>query len=443
MATYISQNINDTKIKIRWQETYVSEGLNKKLGNILPRGIYFGFNPVVVGQNVTLQVESGVGSIAVYNNKSNGISISIHESNDITLDFSSVPNGTSGFIVIRVNYLVGSPTVGQYLVIDTADLQVNDIVVCQFSKDAGGVITVNTTPGINRTLPDGSDPNSLPYVFVPKNHRFSNPIDHADGSIPAVKLDDPQTPFPELIFGSGKRLRGEYDASAVADDDKCQAKWGDGAQGYARILQDKQDFWLTKNARWDGNKFYLDNPNLYAYRISIFNSHTTDEGVSFWFALPGSGPRQWYRMFWYRPDPSQNGVQELLVGMDRNGVQAQKLRIIKSNGSGYADVAVRNLIIIDESTGSELRLKYLGSGLLAGEIPADSCIHRKTEILVRNNKYIFCSLSFEYLHEPNVIISLSQAISDGEYVYAFSMKNDLNVAVYYYFLYRIFRFDIF
>jgi len=43
MSTFVSGNIDFNQIKLRFEEPFVSDALNKKFFNTMPRGVYGGF----------------------------------------------------------------------------------------------------------------------------------------------------------------------------------------------------------------------------------------------------------------------------------------------------------------------------------------------------------------------------------------------------------------
>lgn len=116
------------KIKIRWEEPYVSEGLNRKL-SMLPSGVYRGascgptsptsqslrFGPDVYG------VGTFVDTMIVWNDLNNGYSVVIHDADTHVIDMSSrfssggtIPFDETWYLWIDAVYVIGDLTVATF-----------------------------------------------------------------------------------------------------------------------------------------------------------------------------------------------------------------------------------------------------------------------------------------------------------------------------------------
>lgn len=139
----IQKAINPEYIKMRWQEPYVSGGLNQKSFGVIPAGIYHGFKvtPGPTGREITVSTDdpfyesgdvSGYGagshdnaagySIAVYSDRrgtQSTIQIDMGVSGQEVFDLTGYDNQEL-FLVVRPRFVVGSWTDG-YLAVVTSD----------------------------------------------------------------------------------------------------------------------------------------------------------------------------------------------------------------------------------------------------------------------------------------------------------------------------------
>jgi len=196
--------------------------------------------------------------------------------------------------------------------------------------------------------------NQIKSYHIDANQIFSGHI--VPGTIAGYNLSDPLNPAPEIILGSGKRLRGEYDATASNDpNDRCQAKWGTGINGYTRII-DVQSITLSsgvndqnlpatiisKNLRWNGTNWYLDNTSLYGYMQVIRLRGDTQRGIDYYFATPGSGARTLYKFTSFRSSVNA-GIIELLLGQDKDGNNPNILELIRWADGALIDLRLKDL----------------------------------------------------------------------------------------------------
>ncbi len=253
------------------------------------------------------------------------------------------------------------------------------------------------------------------------------------------------------------------DASQILGEDKCQAKWGDGVNGYFRIIcvrsagaTGRTIWYFTQNLRWDGTNWYKDVPHRASFR-KAFYTYGTDEilykgGVAeeVWFVRadeyvnPPYGPvifdstnnSGWFIQL--APDPPNHVNFIGKKGIDRS-TNIDLVNFYNYDAGSFMDIAVRNLIIQ-----GGLRLKYLGAGAgYSGSINPNSAIVVIPVIPIKG-PFVFPVLTFDQTHSPNIMISLTYYyfpfLYDG---YVFILKNHADSTQDYNFNFRLFRFDVF
>jgi hypothetical protein len=115
MAELIT-SVAQEKIKIRWDETYVSEGLNRKTA-IFPPGLHDG-GDVDYSDTVTLRVNGGT---FVVRDTINGFGLLVRDPDVATINCSALFTAATTqewYVGIRINYSSGSPTTGEYFFTD-------------------------------------------------------------------------------------------------------------------------------------------------------------------------------------------------------------------------------------------------------------------------------------------------------------------------------------
>lgn len=134
--TVVSSAISESKLKLRYRETYVTEGVNEKT-TAIPNGCYRGFIPVPTTTPTTTSITltNAVTTwtidgdqFAVYVEQNSGASdydawaISIRETADVVIDVSSLLPVAAGvtyfYIYIEASYNRGSTTTANYKVSD-------------------------------------------------------------------------------------------------------------------------------------------------------------------------------------------------------------------------------------------------------------------------------------------------------------------------------------
>ena len=112
MSTLLS-TISETNLKIRWEEPYVSEALNKVVGS-LPSGIVHGFIPTAGGGLIlSLGVNTAMGYSAMrVRDTADGLAVLYLADAALSLDLTA-HIGTTIYIGVVVDYDVGVATTGQ------------------------------------------------------------------------------------------------------------------------------------------------------------------------------------------------------------------------------------------------------------------------------------------------------------------------------------------
>lgn len=183
MAILETQSIHPEFIKMRWQEPYVSAGLNRKTFKTLPRGVYRGFvvKPGPGPREVTVHSDDpdGWGETSGYASgafdAASGWSIAVHESlegftstiamqsgvsGNFTFDMDSY-GGLSLWPALDVNYQLGYPTTAQIKLVDASELDADPTLIALGRVDVPLVAPI-TQPNIE--YGDPYYPRVLPYA---------------------------------------------------------------------------------------------------------------------------------------------------------------------------------------------------------------------------------------------------------------------------------------
>ena len=114
-----------SKMKIRWEEPYVSEATNKLMA-ALPRGIYRGFLPGTDpgdDKKLRLTVDPNRNdSFLLCSDNTNGFTLGLKEDNYVEFDATSlfpVVGDQTWYVWAEIDYSVSSATVGQYHLTNT------------------------------------------------------------------------------------------------------------------------------------------------------------------------------------------------------------------------------------------------------------------------------------------------------------------------------------
>jgi hypothetical protein len=125
-AVTLSAVVDLSKIKMKWKEVYVSEGLNRKVIPAMPKGIYRGLRLI---QNISSprQVEVAASPDGTHNaihESATGFSTTYHDVTGAStiLDLSSASlDNQETIIALSVNYTIGADTTANWIAYPIAD----------------------------------------------------------------------------------------------------------------------------------------------------------------------------------------------------------------------------------------------------------------------------------------------------------------------------------
>jgi hypothetical protein len=188
----LSSVVDLTKIKMKWKEQYVSEGINQKVTPSSPRGIYSGLKIV---QNVSsprqVEVSSGIDVLHVaVSQNSSGYSTTYYDAGGsaVILNLSSASlSNQETVITLFINYTIGASTTANWIAYTIADW---DALTSAQRREHIVLGTVNV-PGVaanitsamilsnQRTVAwENASPGIIAWTPVVKNGDFENSIDN-------------------------------------------------------------------------------------------------------------------------------------------------------------------------------------------------------------------------------------------------------------------------
>lgn len=183
MTILDQQDVSPEFIKVRWQEPYVSNALNRKAFKTTPRGIYRGFEIIPGPGDWEITVGGAAsGTVSGYNggafDAASGWSIAVHESlqgygtviqqygaSGYIFDLTS-HKGTDVFCALDVQYNLGFPTEAQVKICDSTELD-NDPTLISLGRIIVPAVSAITEPNI--VYDDALFPRILPYANVYKD----------------------------------------------------------------------------------------------------------------------------------------------------------------------------------------------------------------------------------------------------------------------------------
>jgi hypothetical protein len=130
MATVQTVVIPEAQMKVRWRETYVSEGINKALA-VLDPGIYRGGYVMAQGtpnKTVKITPNGEQDSFYLWVEKSGGAALAVRYATDVTVDLSgqftggggTMPSTKTYYVYLSCTYATGAATSGAFYVDTTA-----------------------------------------------------------------------------------------------------------------------------------------------------------------------------------------------------------------------------------------------------------------------------------------------------------------------------------
>ena len=154
MASFPELNLAPENFKIRFREEYASEVLNQRFLSE-PGGVYFGFNPLVIGSTVSLLVDpTRFFSLLRVISTLSKTSLDVYFPEDLALDFTGHDFVASGdlYVIATVSYVRGGTTSSRIFTRTTPANGLDEINICRLSgTGAPGTITAFTTLFQDRT----------------------------------------------------------------------------------------------------------------------------------------------------------------------------------------------------------------------------------------------------------------------------------------------------
>jgi len=240
MAATTIQSFPNSDVKMRFAETYVSEGLNAKLAGVIPRGVYRGFDlvPSLAPLTAQLDPDSLGRHLAVYESLL-GFSLTLRRSGGtISVPLTTFANSTV-YVVLFAEYTISSATVAELRVYSVADYNSAPekdelIVLGVVAVPLAGVIPPSAISLAERTLlQDTNQGWDTPRVFSKLDQDFGQDAFGASG----VSTTADQDTIPHDY-----KLLHAYRTSQTSDVQvRCYSRVGGGGR-----------FAITVNARWGG-----------------------------------------------------------------------------------------------------------------------------------------------------------------------------------------------
>lgn len=231
MADLQSASIAESKIKVRWEEPYISEGLNRGL-SLMPRGVYRGFiakESAVADQEFRLMIDPTGGGInsdsaLAYWDRTDGFGLVVRDNAEPTFDMSArfsdggaIPaGGEIWWVWADVDYSTGNPTTGTYHVtLDGVSIHDDAIYLAKITMIAGDTILQDSNITIaDMTLPYPTKREDGAYMAGDNYHglltgeeAWNVPTsDHKRAMNSAVTAPTASNPFVTEADSTGKIL---------------------------------------------------------------------------------------------------------------------------------------------------------------------------------------------------------------------------------------------
>lgn len=181
MAIYAACTINlaSEAIKVRWQEPYVTSGLNQKTLGQQAKGVFAGFT-VVPGPTGTLKVllqvdpTLGFSGANVLDVTTSKYCVTVIQSSTVTVDLASVANGTV-YLALDAQYQIGAASGAQVKVVDAAELAINSNLVLLAKVNVPAIpdiLTSHINMGYRLSAGDSITPESRPSLNLLLNGSF-------------------------------------------------------------------------------------------------------------------------------------------------------------------------------------------------------------------------------------------------------------------------------
>ena len=136
---------SNTLVKVRWQEPYVSEGLNKKLNGLVPHGVIRGgrLGTSALDSTVVVEADDDTGDSIYSVVDANGHQLTFRQVGNVNLDLDvgTLP-GTTAYIGLDVTYSTTAATVVKWRGYSAAEIDADPTIVCLGSADVPAVAAV-------------------------------------------------------------------------------------------------------------------------------------------------------------------------------------------------------------------------------------------------------------------------------------------------------------
>jgi hypothetical protein len=147
----LTQSVSNEKVSTRWEETYVSRGINRQM-SVIPPGLYAG-GDVDYSTTTTLRIAAGK---YVVQDTANGFGMILRDPDATEIDCSSlfpVATQKDWYVGLRITYTTGSATTCEFFMTDVLPLDQHfvgkdELVFCQVTLHAAdtGLNQATITP---------------------------------------------------------------------------------------------------------------------------------------------------------------------------------------------------------------------------------------------------------------------------------------------------------
>lgn len=175
MTTYLTSPLPTDAVKVRWQEPYVTSGLNQKTFGQYPKGVFAGFTivPSGVALTVDLQVDPtlGISGANILNASTSKYCVTVIHTATVSL---LLPFSQTVYIVLEAQYQVGTASTAQVRVVDASELSNPELVIlAKVSVPASGVVaTSQINMGYRHSAGDAVPLESQPPFNLLSNGTF-------------------------------------------------------------------------------------------------------------------------------------------------------------------------------------------------------------------------------------------------------------------------------
>lgn len=286
MATYGFTAIPDDQIKIKWQEPYVSAGLNKKMQGTVLKGVYRGFDVTEdspTGESILVNVDGATNdSVAVVEDSADGYSNTVYFDSSFAVDLSSlfpVGGAITLYVIIEVDYDIGTTT-GNVKVVDAAELGSLDPYILVAKIDVPGAATEILNAYITQVgKTDAADPSATDRPWVSSTEHglmYPEAFDRLPNQDQKDAMDAADTPSAANEFVTASFFQGEFQeyggltvrmaSKVLADDDSFTIEADTAGWGFVQIGQNVAHAHFV----WDGD----DNVTILHSSDSVIDSDT-------------------------------------------------------------------------------------------------------------------------------------------------------------------------